>query len=70
MVNIRLCHKCKYKMEIGEPKFDNRGEQIVLLSVHCGTKNEEGIFCVDDEPPNWCPYLLEHDISMQDAKED
>ena len=63
MLSFRICRKCQLGEYHGE-KYDEDGKMVVVPSVLCHKREEE--FLMNENPPDDCPYLLEHTITCQD----
>lgn len=63
MVSFRICRKCQYA-EYHKEEYDGDGKMIVRPSVHC--LKSEAELLMNADPPDDCPYLLEHKLTCQD----
>jgi hypothetical protein len=74
MINPRICSKCPHG-KVDEPLYED-GEKMKLWSVECskadsfGTYHMAEVLMIKDKPPKKCPYILEHQISMQNVDKD
>ena len=67
MLHFRFCHRCQYGV-VQKAKERDDGSLEVRPSVFC-KKIGLGLF-MNSEPPEDCPYAMEHAIAMQDVEED
>ncbi len=66
MINFKICRKCDH-CTYNDPKLDNdTGEIVVAPSIICNFLDFD-MLMMNDEPPQNCPYLLDHLMSMEDA---
>lgn len=63
MVSFRICRKCQYG-EYHEEEYDGEGRMVVRPSVHCSKSEQE--LLMNQDPPDGCPYSLEHQLVCQD----
>jgi len=64
MLKKKICKRCTGRFT----KWDKRDEEIWegMKIVYCyhsfktGNKSIIGLTATDEEPPEWCPYELEH----------
>jgi len=67
MIAFRFCKKCKLgKVEL--PEFNREGEMTLRPSVRCDLTGD--MYLMNDEPPDDCPYLLEHKLVMQNCPDE
>lgn len=73
MINPRVCSICTHG-KVDMPVYDDdTGEKLTLWTVDCYLDKKNPIMWLRmvDEPPQKCPYILEHKISMSSlTKED
>jgi hypothetical protein len=67
MLHFRLCYKCKQGV-IQTAKESEDGELEVRPSVFC--KLVGHLLFMKDDPPEECPYAMEHLLVTQDADSD
>lgn len=66
MVLFNICRKCSHgKME--EPKFSKKGDLRVSPTVECALEHS-GMLFMKDDPPEGCPFKLEHRLATQDIE--
>jgi hypothetical protein len=68
VVLFNICRKCSHgKMD--KPKFCKDGELKVSPSVECDLE-PTGMLFMRDDPPEGCPFNLEHRLATQDIDPD
>jgi len=66
MIDFWLCQKCGHCEEF-EPGSTENGEVAVRPSVECGLFGD--VLLMNSEPPDDCPYSLEHKLVTQDVEQ-
>jgi len=67
VLNFSQCRKCRYgRVHPGKESED--GEWMVRPSVFCRLAGMPMLF--DSEPPDDCPYAMEHAMAMQSVDSD
>ena len=69
MINFKICKKCEHCNYLAAELDKVTGEMTVAPSVVCKL-NEFDMFVMADEPPENCPYLLDHLLSMENAPQE
>lgn len=68
MINPKFCRICK-NGKVEEPRYNERDLRCCGVAIFCEI-DDDGIVYMNDNPPRGCPYILEHKISMQGAREE
>jgi hypothetical protein len=63
MVGFQICRKCPFG-EFTPEERDEDGRLKVCPSVRC--RKTEDLLLMNSEPPDICPYHLEHQMYCQD----
>ena len=66
MINFKICKRCEHCNYLAPELDEDSGEVIVAPSVVCKLKGFD-MLLMNEEPPEECPFLLDHILSMDTA---
>ncbi len=67
MLNPPICSRCSHSRREKMPKYDTKtNKKISVWSIDCylDKKSPITMMIASDDPPDECPYILEHSIIM------
>lgn len=66
MINLSICRKCRHgKIEPHRESED--GGLDVMPAVECGVGGELHMLLMNSDPPDGCPFDLEHGLTTQEV---